>query len=266
MSTRQTSDAPAAAQGTVARTVRLIQCIAQTDDAVSVGQLTAQMDLPSSTVHRLLQLLKRDGIVESDPVARTYRVGPELHRLAALIVARSSTASLALPIMERVVAACGETCLLAVYDPDTRKTMFVEQVQSHHPLRFEVAGNVPLPPTWGSSGRVILAELPDDELQAVLADPQPSPVGGQQLGDPAEFAKELRKVRARGHDLTRGELLADSVGIAAPVFQRGRGVIGSLTIAIPSVRYQPAQRASLIQLVGDAADELSRLLGHERSA
>lgn len=261
MSNGQTTNA----LGTVARAVRVIQCLAEADGPVSVGQLTERLELPSSTVHRLLQLLKGEGIVESDPVARTYRVGPELHRLAALIVGRSNAASLARPVMERVVAACRETCLLALYQPDTRQMMFVAQVQSPQPLRFEVECNVPLPPMWGSSGRVVLAHLPEDELREALAGAGPSPATGAPFGDAAAFARELRRVRNRGHDLTRGELLADSVGVAAPVFARGRGVIGSLTIAIPSVRFRPPQRAELVALVVDAAGELSRMLGHERA-
>lgn len=265
MSTGGTSSAAPSALGTVARAVRLIQCLAEADDAVSVGQLAAQLGLPSSTVHRLLQLLKAEGFAEADPVARTYRVGPELQRLAALVVGRSSTASLALPIMERVVGECGESCLLASYLPDVRKTMFVAQVTSSHALRFEVPLNEPLPPMWGSSGRVILAELPDDALQAVLAQPEPSPVTGEPIGDPVAFAAKLRKVRGRGHDVTRDELLADSVGIAAPVFQGGRGVVGSLTITIPSVRFKQSKRAGLVRLIVGAAGELSSMLGHKHA-
>jgi DNA-binding IclR family transcriptional regulator len=255
---RQEDQAPV---GTVARTLRLLQALAEADDTVTVAGLASRMRLPMSTVHRLLQLLRADGFVENEGQSHGYRAGPELLRVAALLAGRQSIAAVARPIMDRIVAACEETCLLGVYLPHARKMTFVEQVKSPHALRFEVPCNVQLPVVWGSSGHVMLAYMPDDEVRAALAKAEPSPVTGEAI-DEALYYETLRQVRSRGHDLTRGEVLANSVGIAAPVFQGDSSAIASLTITIPNVRLRASDTRRLTELVVNGAAELSKTLGY----
>jgi len=239
----------------------MLQALAEADDGVTVAGLASQMGLPSSTVHRLLQLLRTDGFVEIEATSHSYRAGPELLRVAALLAGKQSIATIARPVMERIVATCGETCLLGVYLPYARKMAFAEQVKSPHALRFEIPCNVQLPVVWGSSGRVMLAYLPDDEVRAVLAEAEPSPVTGETI-DEAVYFERLRQIRSRGSDFTRGEKLADSIGIAAPVFQGDRGAIASLTVTVPIVRFRNADTRRLTELVVNGAAELSKTLGH----
>jgi DNA-binding IclR family transcriptional regulator len=257
--------APTAPVGTVARALRMLQELAEANDGVTVAKLGTQMGLPSSTVHRLLQLLRTEGFAESDSASRAYRAGPELHRIAALLVGRRTLATIARPVMERTAAACEETCLLGMYLPYARKMMFAEQVASTHALRFEIALNVQLPVMWGSSGRVMLAYLPEDEVRAILSEEEPSPVTGERIRDHDAYIDTLRQIRSRGYDLTRGEKLADSIGIAAPVFDDANAAVASLTVTLPTVRYRPVQRRELTTLVVEAAAELSAMLGHDRS-
>ncbi len=256
----ETAQAPV---GTVARTLRLLQELAQADDVVTVAGLGSRMGLPSSTVHRLLQLLRAEGFVEPDTSSRGYRAGAELHRVAALIAGKQSIVTIGRPVMERLGEACGETVLLGVYLPYARKMSYVEEVESPHALRFEIPGNVQLPAVWGSSGRVMLAYLPEEEVRAVLAMREPCPVSGETIDDDDAFLDKLRRIRARGHDLSRGEQLADSVGIAAPVFQSDGKALASLTVTLPSSRFRSADQRRLTELVVGSAKELSNILGHD---
>ncbi len=107
----------------------------------------------------------------------------------------------------------------------------------------------------------MLAYLPDDEVRAVLAEAEPSPVTGETI-DEAVYFERLRQIRSRGSDFTRGEKLADSIGIAAPVFQGDRGAIASLTVTVPIVRFRNADTRRLTELVVNGAAELSKTLGH----
>lgn len=260
--TENEQQAPEAPVGTVARTLRLLQELAQADDRVTVAGLAARIGLPSSTVHRLLQLLRTEGFVEADGSSRSYRPGPELLRVAALLAGKQDIGTISRPILERLVEACGETILLGVYLPSSRKMTFVEEVESPHALRFEIPCHVPLPVVWGCSGRVLLAHLPEEEARAALAEAEPSPVTGETIGDEEAFLERLREIRERGHDFTTGEKLASSIGIAAPVFGRDHNVVASLTVTLPTIRFSESDRPVLTKLVVDGAAELSNVFGY----
>lgn len=255
----QSKKAPA---GTVARTVRMLQALVQAEDHVTVAGLSTQLGLPSSTVHRLLQLLREEGFVATNGGSRQYQAGPELLRIAALLASKQSLATVSRPILERLVAACGETFLLGTYLYSSHKMTFVEEVKSPHALRFEIPCNVPLPVVWGCSGRVLLANLPEEEVRAALSETEPSPVTGATIDDHEAFMGLLRQIRNQGYDITHGEKLANSVGIAAPVFGSDHAVAASLTVTLPTVRFRPADQPRLTELVIAGAAELSNVIGH----
>lgn len=248
------------ALGPVARALQLLRALAEADRAQSATELAGQVGLPSSTAHRLLQLLREHGMVELDPVTRRYRPGLEYYRLGALVVAKQPVAETARPFMTEVAETVNESCLLGLYLPQVHKMMFAAQVQSTHALRFSIPMQVPVELIWGCSGRVIVAHLPEQDITDALKHAQPSPVLGTRPPKPKDFAKELYAIRARGWDFTRGQKIPESVGIAAPVFT-ARGVIGSLSLTIPATRFDESRRDWLAQLLTEQASRLSSALG-----
>jgi DNA-binding IclR family transcriptional regulator len=248
--------------GTVARAIQILRSLAEAEEDVTIAGLAEQVDLPRPTVHRLLQLLREQGMAAVDPDTRRYRTGTEFYRLAALVMRQKTINDIARPIMERVVAECSESCLLGLYLPADHKMAFAEQVESPHALRFSIPLNVPLPLEWGCSGRVILAHLPEPDIDAVIAASRPSPVTGRNLPSAKRFKQELAQIREQGYDVTLGEKIPDSRGIGAPVMAAGNRVVGSLNLTIPASRFEQLDRGALIALICTHAQELSVALGH----
>lgn len=253
------------ALGPVARALHLLRALAEADEPRSATELAAMVGLPTSTTHRLLQLLREHAMVELDQVGRRYRPGLEYYRLGALVVAKQPIAETARPFMQAIVEHADESCLLGLYLPQTHKMTFAEQVESSHALRFTIPMHVPIELVWGCSGRVILAHLPEDEVVAALQAAGPSPVLGTPPPKRKAFASDLAAIRERGWDFTRGEKIPESVGLAAPVFT-ARGVIGSLSLTIPAARFVEDRREGLGELLAEHAGRLSTALGTSPSA
>ena len=71
--------------GTVSRVAQLLRIAAESEGPFTLTSIIQRTKLSPATVHRLLALLMREGLIEKDPVRRTYRVGGELFRLGALV-------------------------------------------------------------------------------------------------------------------------------------------------------------------------------------
>jgi DNA-binding IclR family transcriptional regulator len=61
--------------------------------------------------------------------------------------------------------------------------------------------------------------------------------------------------------LTRGEKLPGAVGTSAPVFGAA-GIVGSLTVTIPEVRFAPSMEPRIQRLVVESAARISAVFGH----
>lgn len=248
--------------GTVVRLLRLLRCIAGVEGDIGLTELATALSLPPSTVHRLLQLLMDQGLVERTATGHRYRPGMELFRLGSIVVSHTRIADVALPFMQAVVAECNESCMLVLYLPTTRQVMIAKSLNSTHPLRYQIEHFVPLSLCWGATGRSVLAFLPPHEVAAAVSAAEPSPVDGRPLPPAPAFEAELEEIRRTGYAYTQNQKMAGAVGIGAPLFGADGRVLGSLCVTIPQMRFQPQAARQLGALVKAQADLLSRSMGY----
>jgi DNA-binding IclR family transcriptional regulator len=256
---------PGRSPGPIQRALELLKLLAERDDPVAVRDVSLALDLPPSTSHRLLHQFISAGFVVTDPASKRYQIGPELHRVAALIQSKSSLATTVQPFLDELTAACGEASLFAVFDHATATVAFVAKADSSQALSYRISLNTPVSAYWGSSSQVILAYLPEPDLRRVLATALPSPVGDQPPMAEAAFRGYLNAIRDRGWVLTKGEKLPGAVGTSAPVFGAA-GIVGSLTVTIPEVRFQATMEPRIQQLVVESAGRISAVLGHRAAS
>lgn len=246
--------------GTVSRAMAVLTVIAEAESDVAIIDLAAALDLPQSTCHRLLDLLAVGGFVQRNAKLRRYGPGPNLQRMAALVMERTDLMALAAPIMAKLTAESGETSLLGRYSPKDRTLHFIHSEDAPNPIRYRIGLFEPLPVGQGASGRAVAAYLPAEEIEAVhqaVRERWPTAEG---------FAIELATIRAGGYAISRGEKLEGAVGIGAPVFGPADTIVGSLAVTIPEQRFEPSRLDVLAGQVKKAAGELSRLQGARSGA
>jgi len=259
--------------GTVARTIAVLRVVAESGGGTQIKRVSAELGLAASTVHRLLDLLMREGMVERDPDTPTYRVGREFFRLASVVFNEHPLQAIAAPFLEQAVAAVNETAYLCLYLPREHRLSFASYHESSHPLGYRVRGNEPQSLLTGASGRSILAWLPVEEQAAAFARESAAP--GSNAANhaavkalPARRAllQDLAAIRARGYALSFGQRITGAVGIFAPVFGANGGVTGSLGFTIPEHRYDASREAEFSGCAASLATALSASLGHRTRA
>lgn len=250
------------AAGTVERVIILMRALAEAGGDVSIKALSDRVGLPASTVHRLLALLMNVEIVERGKAPHSYRVGVEYYRLSALVFTQTSPREVARPFLERVASGCGEVSLLLRYMKGSRKVMLEDSVDALHPLRYSISLYEPLSVLWGASGQSVLAFLPEEEIRAVLAEGERSPVGN--LPTPAwdELSPLLAEIRAKGYAISFNQKIAGAVGLGAPVFESDGSVFGSLCVTVPKVRFEPEMEGPIAKLLVQEAAALSVTMGY----
>lgn len=249
--------------GTVTRVVKMLACIAEAEGEVSIKSLCQSLNLPASTVHRLLSLLMKEGVVERSPSRALYGPGLEFMRIGSLVAAKVQVVELAKPVIRALVEECDETCVLLRYIPASRKVMAVYAQYSSHPLRYQIDMFQPHSLLWGATGRAVLAFLPEQEIETALKDNDPSPATGERLPPRNAVLKDLREIRERGYAITHGQKIAGAVGFAAPLFNSERYAIGCLSVTVPKTRFNQKGSARLSALLLNHAAKLNRSLGFQ---
>lgn len=226
-----------------------------------VSEVARELQLPKTTVQRALTTLHAARWIK--PADRGGRPGWELAakvlRVARYAGAGDALREAALPVMEELHRATGETVHLLVRDGDN--VVLIERIESDHPVRTVQPMGSATPVHAASTGKAILAFLPDDEREAVLAGPLAA-LTEQTVTDPGRLRAQLAEIRARGWAVNAGESWAGLTAIGAPVLDAAGAPIAAVSISSPSERLPGSDWPRVADLVVDAAARISRALGY----
>ncbi len=236
---------------------------ARDDGPWPLGEIARGTAMNSSTVHRLLGLLEEEGLVHRDEAGTGYALGVEFLRLAWATAGTHPVETIAGPLLEDLVEASGETATLGLYDPVRHQTCVVAVVESDAPLRYVAKLHEWRDLHTGASGRAVMAFLADDEQARVIAHTKLAPATAHTITSPEALEEALETVRRKGYALSVEERRVGGVGLAAPVFGRGRQIMGAVGLSLPTARFTADDEDRLARLVTDCADRLSVVLTSE---
>jgi DNA-binding IclR family transcriptional regulator len=247
--------------GTIARTIMVLRAIADTQVEPTLKDLADAVNLPLSTMHRLLELLMKEGMVARDDLSKTFRPGMEFFRLASHVVQRMPLSTTARPFLTAAMEDCGESSYLAILDAKANKLVFVACAESRQMLDYRVPLNVPVSLAVGSSGLAVLAWLGEDRIDAAI---KAEIAAGNPDGVPSrkELMTALAEIRRIGYANTFGQRIKGAIGFFAPVFDGSGQVCASFGFTIPQVRFEPSVSNRLVQAILRHGGELSRALGY----
>ena len=232
----------------VDRAIDILQCFAPGQPLMSVLEIQQRVGLSRPTLYRLLQTLAGKGLVVSEGEPQRFRLAHGVMRLANVWLAGMDIIGIARPLLESLRDQSGETAALFVARGAER--LCVLECPSRHVLAISRGigdmGHI----TQGASGKAILAFLGKAERNAVFASDQVTNAGKY-------LARELEATRREGYSISRGEVFAGAVAIAAPVFDIRGEVCGSVGLFGPNARLTDTRVVDLVPRLLASARELS---------
>ncbi len=246
------SEAPS---GAAERLAYLLTLVASGPPRFALSELAERAGLPQSSVHRLLKVMLRFGLVERGS-GQAYRPGRELHRMASQLVSRFDLVRSAKPMLQELVENWHETAVLCTYSPLSKMAIIADVVHTPNPLRYAVerGGEIALP--WGSLGRAVLAYLPRGEQEAIIRQSHTGPLTGRPRSVRSELEADLAAIRKNKVSRYYDPLI-DIAGIAGPIFGAEGEILGCIGVTMPSKRYQVHLEDDLAIAVSKVATELS---------
>mgnify|MGYP000633940747 CR=1 FL=1 len=247
----------------VGRALELLSCFAADTREWGINDLSRSLGLPRSAVHRLLLTLREWGYIEQDPISRKYRLGLRAVELGRAALARQDLRSVALPVMRELARRSRENVNLAVLDG--MEIVYLERLESQQILRVALHPGARLPAHCTAMGKVLLASLPEEQLDRLLATSVLQRYTPKTVTDPDRLKQELRIVRRQGYAMADEELAIGVRSVAAPIRNREGEVVAAMNITGPTVRFKGRRIGELRRMVIEGARRISALLGYGES-
>lgn len=196
------------------------------------AQLADACGLARSTAHNVLATLVDEGLLQRDATSRTYRLGPALIPLGAAAARQVRAVPLAIERLSPL-AAEHELSFAVAQCVSAHEVQIVERISPPEGVHVGITLGSRYRLFDGALGKLLLAALPDDELDVALAAPLPAHTP-RTITEPTALRAELEEVRARNWAASVGEY-NDNNAVAATVFDPdGRPVLMLLALGFAS--------------------------------
>lgn len=242
----------------VERAFQLLDVLARGDAGVS--ELARATGLHKATVHRLIRTLRQLGLVELAPDGTRYRLGLRLLELGGRVLARLDLRDAARPYLTELRERTRLTVHMAILDG--AEVVYIDKLDSPANLRMASFVGTRNPAYCTALGKAILAALPDEELEAVLARTQFLPRTPNTITTPTALRQELAVTRARGYAIDNVENEEGIRCVGAPVYGHTGRVVASISVSGPIFSVTMAGIDELGRLVADIGQQISRALGY----
>ncbi|MDL2078188.1 IclR family transcriptional regulator [Streptomyces sp. GXMU-J15] len=243
----------------VDRAVSVLEILARRGEA-GVSEVAAEIDVHKSTAFRLLGALEARGLVEQAAERGKYRLGFGIVRLAGAVTGRLDITQQGRPVCERLAEELGETVNIAVLQEHYAVNLYQVRGPGAVGTHNWVGQLTPVHAT--SSGKILLAHLPDKERAAVLAASGTRKLTAHTLTTKARLEKDLALARERGYAVALEELEIGLHAMAAPIRSRDGEVIAAISASGPTYRFTEERMAELAPVLIEGADEISRRMGY----
>src|SRR5690349_15735999 len=199
---------------------------------LTLSEVARICDLTRAAARRFLLTLTDLGYVRTD--GRLFSLTPRVLELGYAFLGGLTLPEVAEPHMERLVAEVRESSSLSVLDGDD--IVYVSRVPTSRIMRVAINVGTRFPAYATSMGRVLLAALPEAELDAYLARAKFEPLTDRTVRSPGALRAELARVREAGHAIVDQELEEGLRALAAPIRDRTGAPAGALNISVHAAR------------------------------
>lgn len=238
------------------RVLDLFELLAGWGHEMSHSEIATALEIPKSSLTQLLKNLVSRGYIDFSSVSGGYRLGEAFTRLAQRTSQTRTLLTLAAPILEEITKQTQESSTLNQLRGD--QTEVIATVSS--PLRLVSHMRVgDVGPLYAlSGGKAILAAMPDSMIEDYLKRVVFKSITPKTISSTGQLRREIAQVRKHGVAYSLEEFTPGISGIGVAILADSGFPIGSLTLAIPTARFNDDLKQRGIQVLKSAAERIRR--------
>ena len=232
----------------LARSMAILNLFLAKRDPLTFDEISSALELPKSTAYKYIAALKGHGLLDYDKKSAKYRLGLKFIEFGSLVKSQIPLDKISLPFMRELSERTKETAFLTIIT--NNKIYCLEQIEyGDSRLIFSLQRGVYHPLHCGACAKVLLAFLPEKEIDSFLRTATLTRYTENTITDPVKLKENLKEIRESGYAFSDQEVDYGARAIAAPVFDAEGRVIAGLGVGSPAHRME-----------GEKLEELKRLV------
>ncbi len=251
---------------TIHRVLDLIKILQEHPYGLTLAELSAYLNLPKSSVHRMLNALVERQFARESATPGKYVLGYEILKLSVAYLKGLDLYREARPKLEELNRKLDETVILGVLDQTKRQIIYLDKLDTSKSIRLGSHVGETAPIHCTALGKALLSGFRDDLVKSILEDYPFTKYTEQTIVDREVFLNELVEIRKRGYSIDLQEYRSHIVCAAAPIFNYQGEPIAAVSVSAPSHRIEASRLDVVARMVLETAKEISKALAHTATA
>ena len=243
----------------VRRALEMFEFLLQKGEPATVGAIVAALQIPKSTAYELVRTLTEAGYLEPSGRGAGLFLGRKLFELGMAYRGQVDLLRDGSQIVEELRDATGETVQLSVLENDMMLVLLKEEGSRSIRIISRVGSRVPV--NWAAAGRLLVSDLDDATLGALLKRSVRQSPTGRSIIDVPKLIQQIRRFRKQGYATELNETNEHAGCVAAPVIDGSGRCVAAISVVAPEHRLGKQNRDELIRRVREASAKLSGRLG-----
>src|SRR5690606_20534022 len=241
----------------LARGLAVIRAFNAERPQMTLSEVAEVTGLTRAGARRILLTLVQLGYVHAE--GRWFRLTPRILELGFAYLSSMPFWNLAEPIMEGLAKTAEECCSATVLDGTD--IVYVMRIPTRRVMSVNLGIGSRLPAYCSAMGRVLLAGLPEAELDEVLRQTDLVAYTPSTRVEPGALKQAIAQCRAQQWCLVDQELETGLVAIAVPILDRGGRTVAALNLSGQAHRISAQQmETELLPLLQQAAEKINELM------
>ncbi|MCM2393714.1 IclR family transcriptional regulator [Streptomyces albipurpureus] len=237
--------------------LKILLLLGERDD-LRLTEVAEYLGVASSTAHRLLAMLLYRGFIRQDARSKAYLPGTALTAVAFSILQRFDVRDTMRPFLLRANEALAETVHMGMLEGTTVR--FVDAIESPRAVRVASRLGQSMPAHCTSTGKAMLAQLPDEELRRLYPHERLEGLTPNSLRTRSELEHAIEGIRLRGYAVGDEESEEGVASVAVAFPARRLPVQIAFNVAVPVGRMDRAGERRMGELLAQLVTEASELL------
>lgn len=246
---------------TVEKALEIIELLTgnQYIDGVSISELSKELDLGKSTVHRIIETMEAKGYIHQDNDTKKYHLSWKLFELGNSIPRRRNLFTMDTTLLQALCDKFQETVNMGVRVDDSVVTIHKINPTSSLIANLQIGTREALHAT--AMGKALMSQMTREEIVKLLGTGPYEQFTSKTIKDVNQLTENINIIRGRGYSLDDEEYSAGLTCISVPLKNYRNEIVAAISISGATIRMTEDKLNEIQKELKHVAERLSAYLG-----
>lgn len=242
----------------VDRVLSIMDLISKEGNGVNLSAISKELNIPKTTVFRLLEKLTGRGYLTYEEKTEKYSIGIEAIIMSMTALTNMNVVEISIPYLKELALNTEETAFLGVYNEGEIIYLYKEEGTRSIVMTSQLGSKRSVHST--GLGKAILSGFPIEHVTEILKEKGMKRMTKNTITTPNDYLKELTDVRLNGYAMDNEELEEGLGCYAAPIYNYSGKVVAAICVSGPIDRVVQNKEILIKELL-EAVDHISKRMG-----